>query len=268
MPAATGTLKYWREPVTVDGRELSAAEAMSQFVDAIGQPGPAGWEAGTYAAGEENLPVTGVSWYEAAAYAAWAGKSLPTIFQWNRVAFTCASAQIIALANLAGRALVPVGSTHSMNRFGVRDLAGNVREWTANRTAREDTRFLLGGGWNDPEYSFNDAWAQPPLDRSPTNGFRCIRHVEPEPNLERSDARDRHAVPRLPRGDAGAGRGVRVLPAAVSLRPVAARREDRGGRADRDRAHADGHVRRRLRWRADDGARVPARRRPAHPIKS
>src|SRR5262249_54644261 len=35
-----------------------------------------------------------------------------------------------------------------------------------------------------PEYSFNDAWAQSPLDRSPTSGFRCIRYVEPEPNLE------------------------------------------------------------------------------------
>ena len=176
-------LEYWREPFMIDGREVSGAEAMSHFVDATGQPGPAGWELSAFAPGEDNLPVSGVSWYEAAAYSEWAGKSLPAIFQWNRVAFTCASAQIIAQANLAGRAPVPAGSTHSMNRFGVRDLAGNVREWALNRTSREDKRFLLGGGWNDPEYSFNDAWAQSPLDRSPTNGFRCIRQVEPEPNL-------------------------------------------------------------------------------------
>ena len=174
---------YWREPVIVDGREVGAAEAMRLFVDGIGQPGPAGWEAGRFAPSEDHLPVTGVSWYEAAAYAAWAGKSLPTIFHWNRVAFTCASAQIIAQSNLAGRAIAPVGSTHSMNRFGVRDLAGNVREWALNATSRDPKRFLLGGGWNDPEYAFNDAWAQPALDRSATNGFRCIRHVEPEPNL-------------------------------------------------------------------------------------
>jgi dienelactone hydrolase len=124
-----------------------------------------------------------VSWYEAAAYAAWAGKSLPTIFHWNRVAFTCASAQIIRQSNFAGRAVVPVGSTQSANRFGVRDLAGNVREWALNATSRDAKRFLLGGGWNDPEYAFNDAWAQLPLDRSATNGFRCIRFVEPEDNL-------------------------------------------------------------------------------------
>jgi len=156
---------------------------LARFVDAAGQPGPAGWEGGECAPGEDDLPVTGVSWFEAAAYAAWADKSLPTIFHWNRVAFTCASAQIIAQANLAGRGLVRVGSTHSLNRFGVRDLAGNVREWAANAELREGNRFILGGGWNDPEYSFNDAWAQNPSDRSLTNGFRCIRHVEPEENL-------------------------------------------------------------------------------------
>lgn len=172
---------YWREPVVAQGRELEFAASRSLFVDATGQPGPAGWEAGRFAPGEERLPVTGVSWHEAAAYAAWAGKQLPTVFHWNRVAFTCASAQIVARANLAGRALKPVGSTHSVNRFGVRDLAGNVREWARNATG-DGKRFLLGGGWNDPEYAFNDAWAQPPLDRSATNGFRCIRPLGPEPN--------------------------------------------------------------------------------------
>ncbi len=175
--------EFWNEPAIVDGRALSWPETMALFVDATGQPGPAGWEMGTFARGEETLPVTGISWYEAAAYAAWAKKSLPTIFHWNRVAFTCASAQIIAQSNLAGAGLLPVGTTHGMNRFGVHDMAGNVREWARNASSREGDRFLLGGGWNDPEYAFNDAWAQSPLDRSSTNGFRCIRHVEPEPNL-------------------------------------------------------------------------------------
>lgn len=175
-------LDLWPVSIAVDGRDRTRAEGLTQLVDATGQPGPAGWEAGTYGAGEDDLPVTGVSWYEAAAYAAWAGKSLPTIFHWNRVAFTCASAQIIVQANFAGRGPVRVGSTHSSNRYGVRDLAGNVREWAQNGTT-DGKRFLLGGGWNDPEYSFNDAWAQPALDRTVTNGFRCIRHVEPEENL-------------------------------------------------------------------------------------
>ncbi len=194
----------WREPVMDGDRELPWTEAMARFVDATGHPGPAGWEMGGFAPGEDEMPVTGVSWYEAAAYAAWADKRLPTIFHWNRVAFTCASAQIIAQANLAGRGLKPVGATHSVNRFGVRDLAGNVREWAWNASSVAGQRFLLGGGWNDPEYAFNDAWAQPALDRSTTNGFRCIRHVEPEQNVEHLTRvidlpfRDFHAEAQVP----------------------------------------------------------------------
>jgi dienelactone hydrolase len=174
----------WPETLAMSDGPGTRADLMRQLVDATGQPGPAGWEGGTHAGGEDELPVAGVSWYEAAAYAMWAGKCLPTLFHWNRVALTCASAQIIAQSNLAGRALAPVGSTHSQNRFGVRDLAGNVREWVFNATG-DGKRFLLGGAWNDPEYAFNDAWAQAPLDRSATNGFRCIRPVEPEHNQER-----------------------------------------------------------------------------------
>ena len=177
--------EYWREPIVVEGHELAWPEAIANFVDATGKPGPAGWEVGAFGSGEDTLPVSGVNWYEASAYAAWANKTLPTLFHWNRVAFTYASAHIIAAANLGGRGPVPVGTTHSVNRFGVRDLAGNVREWTTNASSTPGQRFILGGGWNDPEYGFNDAWAQSALDRSATNGFRCIRLAEQEPHLER-----------------------------------------------------------------------------------
>jgi len=175
----------WSEPFLDGDRELGFDQARARFVDAVGQPGPAGWELGEYPPGEDDHPVTGISWYEAAAYAAWAGKTLPTIFHWNRVAFTFSSALIAPLANLSGRGTVPVGQTRSVNRFGVHDLAGNVREWIWNPIDRPGERFILGGGWNDPGYAFVDAYAQPSLDRSPSNGFRCMRELDPEPNLER-----------------------------------------------------------------------------------
>ena len=175
--------KLWKEPFVDRGRELPFKEAAARFTDRTGRPGPATWEVGSYPEGHDDYPVSGVSWYEAAAYAVWAGKSLPTVFHWNRVAFTVASSRIIPLSNLAGSAPVAVGSTKSMNRFGVYDLAGNVREWTWNASDRGQGRFILGGGWSDPDYAFADGYAQPPFDRSPTNGFRCIRSLEPEPNL-------------------------------------------------------------------------------------
>jgi dienelactone hydrolase len=135
-----------------------------------------------------------VSWYEAAAYAAWAGKRLPTIFHWNRVAFTTGSSRIVPLSNLAGKDVVPVGTTKSMNRFGAYDMAGNVREWTWNESGGGLGRFILGGGWNDPDYAFVDAFAQPAFDRSPTNGFRCIKPLGTDANdaaLHRAIARAR-----------------------------------------------------------------------------
>src|SRR5207245_9984508 len=44
-------------------------------------------------------------------------------------------------------------------------------------------RYILGGGWNDPIYAFNEAYAQPPFDRSPTNGFRLVKNIAADSNL-------------------------------------------------------------------------------------
>jgi eukaryotic-like serine/threonine-protein kinase len=62
--------------------------AMKLFPDKTGKPGPAGWEVGTYPDGKEDHPVTGISLYEAMAFAKFSGKSLPNVFQWSRVANT------------------------------------------------------------------------------------------------------------------------------------------------------------------------------------
>jgi serine/threonine protein kinase/dienelactone hydrolase len=177
-----GNREYWTGPFVEDGREMTWDEAMTRFIDRAGRPGPATWEVGAYRDGQDDYPVSGVSWYEAAAYAKWAGKSLPTIFHWNRVAYTIVSSRIVPMANLSATGPVPVGKMKSANRYGVEDLAGNVREWIWNDSDRYG-RFILGGGWNDPDYAFVDAYAQPPFDRSPTNGFRCIRMLDEEPNL-------------------------------------------------------------------------------------
>ena len=125
--------------------------------------------------------MTGVSWFEAAAYAEFAGKKLPTIYHWDRAALTWGSSTIVPQSNLGSSGPQPVNSFRSMNRFGTYDLSGNVREWCVNQSNREE-RFILGGGWNDQPYSFNDAYAQSPFDRSETNGFRCIKYLGSESN--------------------------------------------------------------------------------------
>lgn len=176
------TQEYWQHPFVLGEKTLTWAEAMAKLVDQVGQPGPAFWEFGDYPPGEDALPVVGVSWYEAAAYAVWAKKQLPSIFHWNRAAFVVAGSQIIPFANFSNRGPTPIGSTRSVNRFGVFDLAGNVREWMENACDRADNRLILGGGWNDPEYAFADLYAQLSFDRSQTNGFRCIRILGDEPN--------------------------------------------------------------------------------------
>ncbi|MCB9898838.1 MAG: protein kinase [Planctomycetes bacterium] len=169
---------YWTEPFVQAGRELDFAEAMAQFVDATGRPGPATWVAGDHAEGQANHPVSGVSWYEAAAYCAWSGRSLPTVHHWNRAAETRLSAMVVPPSNFDGQGTVEVGSREAISAFGLHDLAGNVREWCLNATS-DGLRAILGGGFDDLPYMFNDFFAQDPWDRSPSNGFRTALPLEP-----------------------------------------------------------------------------------------
>ena len=103
--------ELWREPFLSDGTVLAFDAAMARFRDATGRPGPATWEMGAYVPGQDDYPVAGVSWYEAAAYARWAGKSLPTIYHWSRAADPRLSADVVPASNFSGKALLPAGAS-------------------------------------------------------------------------------------------------------------------------------------------------------------
>jgi formylglycine-generating enzyme required for sulfatase activity len=170
--------ELWREPFLKDGRPLRFEEAMAQFRDATGRPGPATWEMGSYVAGQDDYPVAGVSWYEAAAYARWAGKSLPTIYHWSRAADQTLSADVVPASNFSGKSLLPVGASGGITRGGTTDMAGNVKEWCLNATGAN--HYILGGAWNEPVYMFNDQDALSPFARHASHGFRCIKVDRPE----------------------------------------------------------------------------------------
>jgi formylglycine-generating enzyme required for sulfatase activity/dienelactone hydrolase/predicted Ser/Thr protein kinase len=169
--------EYWKQPFVENVKILSWEEAMSRFRDKAGRPGPTTWELGNYPEGQGDYPVTGVSWYEAAAYAEFTGKSLPTAHQWQNAAWPWlgVASDIAPISNFEGRGLSPIGSHQGMSPYGTYDMAGNAKEWCWNAT--KDKRFILGGAWNEPPYMFLDPDAQSPFGRLPTYGFRCVKEI-------------------------------------------------------------------------------------------
>jgi dienelactone hydrolase len=170
--------EFWREPFVRDGRKLSWEEAMATFRDATGRPGPATWEFGSHPAGQEDDPVTGVSWYEAAAYAAYCGRQLPTVYHWYRASGSQGVfSEIVTQSNFSAKSPVKVASMAGLGPFGTYDMAGNAKEWCWN--AADGRRYILGGAWNELMYAFHDQDARMPLEREVTFGFRCMAQREP-----------------------------------------------------------------------------------------
>jgi gamma-glutamyl hercynylcysteine S-oxide synthase len=134
-------LEFWHE---------EALPALLDFVDQSGAPGPRYWEDGQYLNNEGRLPVVGISWYEAWAYARWVGKRLPTDAEWTKAgAWPVESAP----GRIAQRRY-PWGESFDVRRAhlfgsgqggpvaveeypggtsvgGIHQLIGNVWEWTS-----------------------------------------------------------------------------------------------------------------------------------------
>ena len=170
--------EYWKQKFIQDGKELTWEVALKEFVDQTGRPGPSTWQAGDYPQGQDDYPVSGVSWYEAAAYAEFMGKSLPTIHHWeiaqgfSALMLSRGIYMLLApLSNFKNEGLVPVGSLPGMTGYGNFDMAGNVREWCWNEAPKG--RIIRGGAWNDATYMFGYLSQATPFDRSAKNGFRC-----------------------------------------------------------------------------------------------
>jgi len=169
------------------------------FLEATGCSEPRFWHDPQYSG--PNQPVIGVSWDDANAYAAWAGKQLPTETQWefaargkeNRTYPWGHLEPERAHCNFGDHLSMPtIVTMHTDGRTpeGVYDMAGNVYEWTcdpfvpygqANPTDAVETplRTVRGGCWNSKAKDLRCSHRKGlfPETRLSIIGFRCVLPV-------------------------------------------------------------------------------------------
>jgi DNA-binding winged helix-turn-helix (wHTH) protein len=165
---------FWQDLEEQQGADADAMR--SRFVDTTGKPGPAGWVGGTFPQGEGDLPVTGVSWYEAMAYARFRGMQLPTARHWARAALGIDEGRwplardLLNVARTSSPGPGPVDDDTAMSTWGAVNLIGNVREWTTSSNGQ--ARLSLGVGFSGPQWQYANPTVRLPAERAADQGFR------------------------------------------------------------------------------------------------
>jgi len=184
-----GNEPIWLPAFYIDVYPVTNAE-YARFVAATGHTPPQHWTDGRPPEHLSDHPVVFVTWNDAAAYAEWAGKSLPSGQQWEKTArgtrgtvYPWGDQPTPAKCNVRENG---VGSTTAVScyqsgvsPYGVFDLCGNIWEWCSTET-RPSRHELKGGAWASPFLRatpslFNDAAASMCDDDT---GFRCTVTTE------------------------------------------------------------------------------------------
>lgn len=183
-----------------------------ELLQAEGWTAPAFWNRRGYQCGEDypDYPVVGVSWYEAMAYAEWAGAMLPSEAEWEAAGrggeawrWPWGDEWQEGRANTADAGVLhttPVGLyPEGASPFGCLDLVGNVFEWTRSLyraypyalDGREELRSteprtLRGCSWNHKGAYFTRLsyrFQAEPSTRHSDIGFRlaCLERDQCQP---------------------------------------------------------------------------------------
>jgi len=192
----------WVDDFYIDVHEVTNAQ-YKVFVDSMRVKAPPRWVNGNYGIGEDGLPVTSITWEEAAAYAKFVGKRLPSEAEWEKAArgtdartYPWGDSFDRNHAN-NGDHLVPIMNYPSgVSPYGAYDMAGNAAEWVDGFYAayprgpadilpndipdrkevfKDDRRVYRGGSWNTfPKFlRCSNRESAPPGKRWTYVGFRC-----------------------------------------------------------------------------------------------
>ncbi|HJW90604.1 MAG TPA: SUMF1/EgtB/PvdO family nonheme iron enzyme [Anaerolineales bacterium] len=154
-----------------------------RFVEASGHEFPAHWRRGTWPDGKADHPVVQVTWDSAAAYADWAGKRLPTEYEWEKAArgtdgrrWPWGNHFDPRRCNTSSEGTTPVGrySPAGDSPYGAGDMAGNVWEWIGGKPSPLRMP-LRGGDWLDGQEEAQTFHKRmhTPKRKNDFVGFRC-----------------------------------------------------------------------------------------------